>query len=293
MKNFKEIIIQIRDLAAKESPELQDLLWEVLFYSANIPLKPHQQQVLDEAEKFSLKITDQYSNHRELSFNGFKWGNGRNKIFLTHGWASKAADFSDMITALRELDDITLISFDAPGNGSSEATQSNLLLYIEALKATIQTYGQPDILIGHSLGVMANVMTLQQLADHSCSLMISLSPLIRLKENFIALMDAVRAPLEAKNTFMDNFEAHFNVSITDLGLDRTYTMGSSLKHWLAYDVEDQVAPDIYLQEFLKTHPAVAAKSYQGLGHDRILKDPEVIADVLRQIRSLAINFPLY
>ncbi len=52
------------------------------------------------------------------------------KLLITTGWGSKAADFSELIQALRAIDDLEIIAFDAPGNGSSEGELSNLLLFI-------------------------------------------------------------------------------------------------------------------------------------------------------------------
>jgi pimeloyl-ACP methyl ester carboxylesterase len=288
MKKFKHILTRVRDLAAEDGPQLNELLWELILYSPKIPVRPHQQQVLDEAGKFTLKIRDEYLTHTELTVNGFKWGTGKTKILLTHGWASKAADFSELITALRKLNDVTLYAFDVPGNGSSEAELSHLLLYINAVKATMQAFGQPDILIGHSLGCMANVAALQQAGNSSCSLMISLAPLIRLEENFVASMDAVQVSSAAKNAFMEHFKAFFKRPASDLNLDKVYVTDDRLKHWLAYDEEDTIAPHAYLEEFLQAHPSITAVPFNHTGHDKLLRDPAVIAHALHQISSLTV-----
>src|SRR5882757_6717915 len=157
MKKLKQIFNEVKTGTSHTLDELNQLLWQLICYSPKMPVRLQQQQLLDEAEKFTLKAKDEYFAHLDLSFNGFKWGSGKRKVLITHGWGSKAADFTELITALREIDDLEIIAFDAPGNGSSESELSNLLLYIEAIKAVVLHCGKPDIVIGHSLGAMANI----------------------------------------------------------------------------------------------------------------------------------------
>jgi pimeloyl-ACP methyl ester carboxylesterase len=285
MEKYKELINQVKSLAYGDPLKFQDMLWKALFYSPKTPVKPYQRQQLDEAEKFSLEITDKFSDNKKLIVNGFKWGKGNHKVILTHGWASKAADFAAMIKALRQLNDITLIAFDAPGNGSSEGEFSDLHLFTEAVKSVIETYGQPDILIGHSLGTIANVNALQEIGNLSTSLLISLSPIIKLKENFSASLKALNVSAEGKDAFFRRLKFHFNVSFSDLDLNHIYTLDRKLKHWIAYDQEDHMSPYIYLQHFVNTHPDVLSQSYSQVGHARILNDPEVITDVLKRVHT--------
>ncbi|WP_029277036.1 alpha/beta fold hydrolase [Pedobacter borealis] len=98
-----------------------------------------------------------------ISINCFSWGNGKRKVLLTHGWASKALDFYELIIELLKIDDLEIIAFDAPGNGSSISEFSNLMLYAGSVKSIALNYAHPDALIGHSLGGMANVIALQEL----------------------------------------------------------------------------------------------------------------------------------
>src|ERR1700743_1043452 len=145
MKKLRQIFTEVKEDTIRTPEELNQLLWQLICYSPKMPVRFQQQQLLDEAEKFSLKAKDNYFAYKELVFNGFKWGNGKHRVLITHGWGSKAADFTELITALREIRNLEIIAFDAPGNGSSEGNFSNLLLYIEAVEAIILKYGEPDV----------------------------------------------------------------------------------------------------------------------------------------------------
>lgn len=281
MKKLKGIINTVKT-AAETGADLTPLLWQLICYSPKMPLWLPQKQLLAEAEHAQLYAYDQYFTQTDLKFNVFKWGNGKRKILLTHGWASKAADFIEIIAALRKIEDTQIIAFDAPGNGSSEGELSNLLLYVEAIKAVLGQFGTPEVMIGHSLGVMANIIALNQ-AKVVPGQLISLTPLVRLQENFTATMDGVGVSKDAQEAFFNDFRQKFQNRFSHFNLTTLYGFNDSLPHFIGYDEGDQIAPFTYLQEFLTAHPQIKSRAYNGAGHDRILKNEQLIADVLQLI----------
>lgn len=287
MKKLKQIFTEVKESSSLSPGELNQLLWQLICYSPKMPVRFQQQQLLDEAEKFSLHARDNNFAHKELTFNGFKWGNGKHKILITHGWGSKAADFAEMIMALQEIDDLEIIAFDAPGNGSSEGELSNLLLYIEAVKAIIARYGKPDVILGHSLGATANMIALKELMM-SPQLLISLTPLIRLKENFEASMSAAEVSKQAQDDFLKSFEEVFQTPASRYNMTDLYDFDGKVSHWLAYDQLDLVSPSGFIEEFLTANQSVEDSCYEGIGHERIIKSTEVINDVKFRVKNLII-----
>lgn len=284
MKKLRQIITDVKARIAEPSGDLTDMLWQLICYSPKMSLRLQQEQLLNEATRFSLKVNDEHFAKRGLTFNGFIWGSGTHKVLITHGWGSKAADFSELITALQEVNDLQIIAFDAPGNGSSEGELSNLLLYIQAVKAVISNYGEPDIMIGHSLGGMANMMALGEL-QIAPKLLISIAPLIKLKENFEATMNAVGAPKAEQDGFFTDFDFKFGKPASYFDLIDKYPLNAELKHYLAYDEHDLTSPYSYIKEFLDIHPSVQSKNYDGVGHERIIKSPEPINDLISLVKK--------
>jgi len=282
MKKLRQVIAEIQSLDYPSRNQIEPLLWQYICYSPKMPVRLQQQQLLDTAEIAVLKVTDEYFAQRELSFNTFRWGNGKYKILLTHGWGSKAVDFSEIIIALSQRDDFEIIAFDAPGNGSSEGELSNLLLYIQAVKAVVLNYGKPDIAIGHSLGAMANVIALTEMKIQP-SILISLTPLLRLKENFEYSMSAIGISNLDQTNFLNGFREKFGFPASKFTLNDYYHFGNEVNHWLAYDVNDQISPYSYLENFLEPHPTIKAKNYADVGHDKVIKSPLVISDLVEQI----------
>jgi pimeloyl-ACP methyl ester carboxylesterase len=289
MKKLKQIVEQVKTLIAEDKPnELNSMLWQLICYPPKMPLRLHQEQLFSEAEKFTVTVADPYFTHQQLNIYGFKWGQGRHKGLLSHGWGSKAADFDGLIGALRENPDLQIIAFDAPANGSSDGDLSNLLLFANAVKAVIAATGEPDIAIGHSFGTMANVSALAALGIKP-KLLISIAPFILLQENFIRSMTAVGVPAGAQQAFLDDFKSRYGIYPSEYAMQKLYTFDNTLNHWLAYDDQDMMLPDAYLQAFLKAHPSIKAKNYMGTGHERIIKSIGLIEDVVQKVNEVLIK----
>jgi pimeloyl-ACP methyl ester carboxylesterase len=285
MKKLKLLHRHLIALEDKENTDLTDMLWQLIYYSPKMSPRLLQQQLLDEAEKFSLEVEDPHFAKSTLKFNGFIWGDGSKKVLLTHGWGSKAIDFDEIIIALKSVEDIQIIAFDAPGNGSSDGELSNLLLFAKAARAIINAYGAPNVTIGHSLGAMANVIAINETGIKP-ALQISIAPLIRLKENFIQTMDSVGIPTKTQLGFFEAFEDLFDMQAAAFNLFDLYKDGAAAGHWLAFDREDKISPYVYLNEFLALHPDIATQEYTGLGHERIIKDAGAVGDVAELVRRV-------
>jgi len=279
MKKFKTVFNEVKSLNGAEAPDMVNLLWQLICYPPKMPVRLQQQHLLDEAKPFTLEVDDPHFAKSALKFNGFIWGKGSRRIMITHGWGSKAADFAGFITALKNITDTQVIAFDAPGNGSSEGELSNLLLFAKAAQAVIKTLGAPDIIIGHSLGAMANAIAIKETTIKP-ALLISIAPLINLKENFVASLNAADVAPAVQDKFFTDFEHLFNMKASGFTMDRLYPAEAIKRHWLAYDEDDKTAPYTFLKDFLAVYPSIETKAYEGRGHERIIKDEAVIADIV-------------
>lgn len=282
MKRLKQLIGALKQ--QQDNPDAA-LMREFIFYSPKMPLRLHQEQLIAESKQFTLPVFDTYFTHSEISINCFTWGKGKRKVLLTHGWASKALDFYELIVALLKNADLEVIAFDAPGNGSSVSEFSNLMLYAESVKSIVLNYAQPDVLIGHSLGGMANVIAVQELAIQ-LQLLVSVAPLIRLKENFEQSLDSVNIALKDQEIFFANFEQEFPVPASYFNLTNLYQLKDEANHFLAFDPEDHISPYPFLKEFSDKYPAITTKSFEDVGHYKILKSVDVIEDIAQRIQIL-------
>ena len=82
------------------------------------------------------------------------YGYSQKKVLLVHGWAGRSTQLFMIADRLLEKGFMT-ISFDATAHGKSEGKTSNLLEFIECIKAVNNEFGPFDAAVGHSLGGMA------------------------------------------------------------------------------------------------------------------------------------------
>ncbi|TCD29105.1 alpha/beta hydrolase [Pedobacter psychrodurus] len=281
MKRLKQIVNELK--LTQAAPDAA-LMREFIFYSPKMPLRLHQEQLVAASKQFSLQVFDTYFTNAEVNINCFSWGNGKRKVLLTHGWASKALDFYELIIELLKIDNLEIIAFDAPGNGSSISEFSNLMLYADSVKSIALNYAQPDVLIGHSLGGMANVIALQELGL-TPDLLISVAPLIRLKENFEQSLDSVNIGTKDQDIFFSNFAKEFPVPASHFNLTDLYQLNSEIDHLLLFDPADHISPYPFLKEFLDKYPAIRSKSFEDVGHYKILRSTDVIEDIVQRINK--------
>jgi hypothetical protein len=276
IKTYKQRLLQVKQAAAPE--ELLQALWNYLSFPIRLPNRPHQQELLDQAGTFSMQAPDPYFAKSDLNFRGYIWGSGKKKIYLTHGWSSKAADFTELISALLRLEDVQIIAFDALGNGSSEGELSNLMLYVKPLESIIETYGMPDVLIGHSLGVMANVVALKAFETQP-KLLISITPVIELAQNFTGMMNHAGVSTEDQLRWFQDFHDVYKFPVSYFDMKTLYTEAPADKHLVFYDTQDEMLPYAQLAEFLQQHPELVTKAFDGAGHYKILRDDALLATI--------------
>lgn len=282
MKTYKQRLIEVKK--ADDPQELLKALWNYISFPIRLPNRPHQEELLSQAIRFSMQVEDPYFAMKDLSFSGYRWGNGLRKIYLTHGWSSKAADFTEIITALLELEDVQIIAFDAIANGSSEGELSNLMLYVKPLEGIIKQYGMPEVLIGHSLGAMANVVALEAF-EQKPDLLISITPVVELADNFTGMMNHAGVKAEDQLRWFQDFHDYYKFPVSYFDMKSLYATLPDTKHLVFYDSIDEMLPYAQLEVFLKQHPEIETRDFNGAGHYRILRDAGLIDALTAQTKT--------
>lgn len=273
MKTYKQRLLDVRK--TEDPQELMKALWNYISFPIRLPNRPHQEELMAQASRFSMQVEDPYFAKKELTFQGYIWGKGSMKIYLTHGWSSKAADFTEIISALLQLEDVQIIACDALGNGSSEGELSNLMLYVKPLEAIIEKYGMPDVLIGHSLGAMANVVALKSF-EAQPKLLISITPVIELADNFTGMMNHAGVSPDDQARWFQDFHDYYKFPVSYFDMKSLYSELPATKHLVFYDESDEMLPYAQLQVFLQQHPELETRAFNAAGHYRILRDTAFI-----------------
>jgi pimeloyl-ACP methyl ester carboxylesterase len=115
---------------------------------------PIREKAMEEsAQKKTLNVPAINKNIHILSY-----GFSDKKVLLAHGWAGRSTQLFMIANKLLE-NGFMVISFDGPAHGKSTGKTTNLVEYIETIKAISQKYGPFFAAVGHSFGSMALMNT--------------------------------------------------------------------------------------------------------------------------------------
>lgn len=236
-----------------------------------LPFSDRDRRLLKTAE--GLRVTHR-GGHLPVS----QWGSGEDAlVLLVHGWGGHRAQMGGFVEPLVKAG-YRVASFDAPAHGDNEGTHTNGFEIAAALQRVVEELGQPYAVIAHSLGTMAVNIALQQ--GLQVEKIVFSGALRRLADAFGPFLEMHglgedgRAQVEA--AMVERFgEDVWEVTALDLQLPRF-----EIPALLIHDREDSTTPYASSAALARAWPSARLVTTRGLGHRRILQNPEVIGEAV-------------
>ena len=211
----------------------------------------------------------------------YAWGTGPETVLLVHGWRSRASRWATVIAAL-ESRERTIVAFDAPGNGDSPGDRTTVLDYAAIVRLLAARNGNVQAIVGHSFGVLASFLAVRE--GVAAARLVGISGMAGAAQ----LLDTFSAQLglteRAKRGLGERFQRRVFPHERDIWhrfvaeLDPTENRIPLL---LVHDEGDPVVPVSQAELIAGAHlGAVRVELTRGLGHHRILNDPDVV-DTIR------------
>jgi pimeloyl-ACP methyl ester carboxylesterase len=206
----------------------------------------------------------------------YVWEASGPTVLLVHGWAGSASDLEEVAVSLREAG-YRVVAFDAPGHGRSTGRRVTLPIFADALEAVARSQPELRAIVAHSFGGVGTVVALsRRLPCTRAVLLASPSEM----EPYLARMDAAlglglpgRAALRAR-------VAHVLARAGLTGFDLpALTHGLSQPALIVHDAGDREVPPAAARRLARGWPGAQRVETEGLGHRRLLRDPDVVARV--------------
>lgn len=212
---------------------------------------------------------------------GEAWGDGPT-VYLVHGWAGHRRQLAAFVAPLVRLGH-RVVAFDMPSHGESGpgrfgARSSTIVEFTDALTRVIARHGAARAIVAHSMGATAAAGALCDglRTDRVVMLAPMANPLWQLRE--------FAKVLELGERTVDHLIArvqrrvgapmrHFDVP--ELG--RAVKMPPTL---IVHDRNDVSTPVSDGAAIAAAWPAARLRVTSGLGHRRILTDPDVVTEVV-------------
>jgi pimeloyl-ACP methyl ester carboxylesterase len=210
----------------------------------------------------------------------YAWGDGPETVLLVHGWGSRASRLAPLVRAL-ESPHRTVVAFDAPGHGDSDGRRPTILDVTGTIARLGDRHGRFAAVIGHSFGVLSTFVAVRegvatdrivgvsgmhdadQLLD-GITTAFALSPRV---------VRGVRRRIEQR-AFPEQADPwHRFVAELDPAETRTPVL-------LVHDDLDAVVDVAQTTRIAEAHNGPSRILVtRGLGHTRILRDPDVLGAV--------------
>jgi pimeloyl-ACP methyl ester carboxylesterase len=209
----------------------------------------------------------------------WSWGSGPT-VILVHGWEGRGAQLGALVPPLVEAG-FRVITFDAPGHGSSAGRQSSLPAFADAIETVAAAYGPIHAIVAHSMGAGATMLAEHRRRAQGLELATrnvylappgSVDTFTRMFAETLNLSPAVRAGM------LQEIERKFNIQFADLS-PTDLVAGSNVEHFVVHDKNDAWVPHAEGQALAAAAKHGEVLCTENLGHHRLLRDPTVVAAV--------------
>jgi len=243
------------------SSELAAWLW---YQPPRAPMRPEQRDWLERAERSSFSAAG-----TEVA--AYSWGSGP-PVLLVHGWGGHAGQLTTFVPQLLEKG-FRAVAFDGPRHGATKGGDPTVLSFAEAARALASRLGGVEAVIAHSMGGSASAYAMSRgLETRRAVLLAPAASVAGVAERFAQMVALDPRGLERMRR---KFETSFGVHWDELDVIRSaHEMSARLL--LVHDKEDPDVPYAEAQAIVGAWPSATLLTTEGLGHHRILWDPEVI-----------------
>jgi pimeloyl-ACP methyl ester carboxylesterase len=215
-----------------------------------------------------------------LRLAAWQWGHGPT-VLLVHGWEGRGSQLGAFVEPLVAAG-MSVVAFDAPGHGDSPEHRLYLSDLADCVADVAAVVGPLHAIIAHSFGAAA-VLLAHARANISAPRNVLISPNVLIDDavrrfaHLVGLDDHDRIALE------ERLAAQTGVGIAELALPHlAATRDEALL--VIHDRTDREVSIEHGSRLAATWPNAQLRSTDGLGHRKILRDPDVLAATVDFVR---------
>jgi pimeloyl-ACP methyl ester carboxylesterase len=217
---------------------------------------------------------------------GTSWGSGP-VVYLVHGWGGRAGQLDAFVEPLVRRG-YTVVAFDAPSHGASEAgpsgpRRSTAVELARALDDVAARFGPAHGVVAHSLGAMATMLAVEHgwLGVRRLALV---APMLDIDDALTAFGTPLGIGPRTRDRLGRRIAARVGLPLQAFSAQRLLVGG--LPTLVAHDHADRQTPYAGSAGFVDRHPDAVLLTTFGLGHHRILRDAEVVAAAVAHVTNL-------
>jgi pimeloyl-ACP methyl ester carboxylesterase len=211
----------------------------------------------------------------------YTYGYSKRKVLLVHGWSGRGTQLYKIADKLLENGFMT-ISFDAPAHGKSSGKTTMMTEFIATAKYLEAKYGPFEVAIGHSLGGMTVLNSIQRFLKVKKAIIIGSGDIIT--DIMIGFISKLELSLKLVDKMKYFFQKKFSEDIDNYS-GSVAALHVKIPTLVIHDTEDKEVPVSCAYNIRKNLENGEILITNGLGHTRILKDNFVVERIINFIQK--------
>lgn len=211
----------------------------------------------------------------------YTYGYSKRKVLLVHGWSGRGTQLYKIADKLLENGFMT-ISFDAPAHGKSSGKTTMMTEFITTAKYLEDKYGPFEVAIGHSLGGMTVLNSVQRFLKVKKAIIIGSGDIIT--DIMIGFITKLELSLKLVDKMKYFFQKKFSEDIDNYS-GSFVALHVKIPTLVIHDTEDKEVPVSCAYNIRKNLENGEILITNGLGHTRILKDNFVVERIINFIQK--------
>lgn len=202
---------------------------------------------------------------------GWTWGEGP-PVLLLHGWEGRGSQLGAFVQPLVRLGH-KVIAIDGPGHGRSSGSVANPVRFAQAVEAVHRLFGPLHAVIAHSFGALGTLYAMQRGLPLARLVLVAPGhPPLTAARHATAMFGANDDVLDR---MIDLMRAQTGVPLGELQAAMTQ-FAPEVPTLIVHDVGDDVIEVEHARSLAERLPNATLRLTTGLGHRRILREPEVV-----------------
>lgn len=203
------------------------------------------------------------------------WGEGP-RVLLMHGWEGRGTQLGAFVDPLVRAG-FQVIAFDAPGHGDGPGNHASIPEFADAIAAVRAHVGPLHAVVAHSMGAVSTLLASARrpLAER----IVSVASPSQISSAFRSFGDALDLDEGVLAALPHAVEDRFALRLEELELS-ALAERVTVPTLVVHDLDDKDVEYASGERIAKALPNAKLVTTRGLGHRKILRDPQVVAHVV-------------
>jgi pimeloyl-ACP methyl ester carboxylesterase len=221
---------------------------------------------------------------------GLVWGDGP-AIYLVHGWGGRGSQFGALVEPLVEAGH-RVVMFDAPAHGDSDhgpagPRRTNGVEFAKALDAVFCEFGPAEAVVAHSMGTISTYLAMRY-GWLGTRCLVFVAPMVEFNGLLDQFQEALGFGPRTRRVLEREVKDFVGVGVSEFDARVQAAHVEPLPTLVLTDRGDRQTPYADVVDFAETIGAPLITT-EGLGHRKVLRDPEVVRTVVEFVTGEALE----